>query len=46
MFNPKTFANSRPDGIGALEITGEDGRQPDRPRMFVSLKRTERFWCK
>ena len=34
MFNPTTFVNSRPDGIGALEITGEDGNQPDQPRMF------------
>ena len=41
MFNPKTFANSRPDGIGALEITGEAGHQPNQPRMFVPLKRTE-----
>jgi len=41
MFNPKIFANSRPDGIGALEITGEDGHQPGQPRMFVPLKRTE-----
>src|SRR5262245_27678878 len=41
MFNPKTFANSRPDGIGALEITSETGNQPNRPRMFVPLKRTE-----
>jgi Ca-activated chloride channel homolog len=41
MFNLNTFANSRPDGIGALEIIGENGRQPDQPRMFVPLKRTE-----
>ncbi len=41
MFNPKSFANSRPDGIGALEITGEAGHRPDQPRMFVPLKRTE-----
>src|SRR5215813_8092680 len=38
MFNPKTFANSRSDGIGALEITSENG---DQPRLFVPLKRTE-----
>src|SRR5262245_23421957 len=38
MFNPKTFANSRPDGIGALEIISENG---NRPRLFVPLKRTE-----
>src|SRR5262245_45954571 len=41
MFNPKTFANSRPDGIGVLEITGEDDNQPNRPSLFVPLKRTE-----
>ena len=41
MFNPKTFANSRPGGMGVLEITGEVGNQPDQPRMFVPLKRTE-----
>ncbi|HEY7180987.1 MAG TPA: VIT and VWA domain-containing protein, partial [Blastocatellia bacterium] len=41
MFNPKTFANSRPDGIAALEIVGEDDRPPGQPRMFVPLKRTE-----
>src|SRR5262245_21017932 len=41
MFNPKTFANSRPGGIGALEITGEGGNQPDQPGLFVPLKRTE-----
>ena len=41
MFNPKTFANSRPDGIGALEIIGEPGDQPDPPGLFVPLKRTE-----
>jgi Ca-activated chloride channel homolog len=38
MFNPKTFANSRPDGVGALEIISENGH---RPRLFVPLKRTE-----
>ncbi len=41
MFNPKTFANSRPDGIGVLEITDEGGNQPDQPGLFVPLKRTE-----
>src|SRR5262245_14888046 len=41
MFNPKAFANSRPDGIGVLEITGETGHQQDQPRRFVPLKRTE-----
>src|SRR5262245_65842403 len=41
MFNPKTFANSRPDGIGALEIASETGNQPEQPGLFVPLKRTE-----
>ena len=41
MFNPNTFANSRLDGISAMEITVEDGNQPDRPRMFIPFKRTE-----
>ncbi|MGH9935544.1 MAG: VIT domain-containing protein [Blastocatellia bacterium] len=41
MFNPKVFANSRPDGISALEITGETERRTDQPRLFVPLKRTE-----
>ncbi|MBO0722382.1 MAG: hypothetical protein J2P41_16260 [Blastocatellia bacterium] len=36
MFNPKILANSRSDGIGALEITHENG---DQPRLFVPLKR-------
>src|SRR5262245_35232655 len=41
MFNQKTFANSRPNGIGALEITSETVNQPNRPGLFVPLKRTE-----
>ncbi len=41
MFNPRTFANSRPDGIGAMEIIGEGDNQPNQPRLFVPLKRTE-----
>jgi Ca-activated chloride channel homolog len=41
MFNSKAFSNSRPDGISALEITGETGLRADRPRLFVPLKRTE-----
>ncbi len=41
MFNPKTFANSRPNGISAMEIIGEPGDQPDQPSLFVPLKRTE-----
>ena len=41
MFNSKAFANSRPDGISALEITSETELGADRPRLFVPLKRTE-----
>jgi Ca-activated chloride channel family protein len=41
MFNPKTFANSRPDGIGVLEIVDDNEPKPDQPRLFVPLKRTE-----
>jgi Ca-activated chloride channel family protein len=41
MFNPKTFANSRSNGIGALEIIGEPGDQPAQPGLFVPLKRSE-----
>src|SRR5262245_36164009 len=41
MFNPTTFVNSRPDGIGVLEITGESGDQPNQPGLFVPLNRTE-----
>ena len=35
MFNPRTFENSRPDGIAVLEVAG------DEPGRFVPLKRTE-----
>lgn len=41
MFNPKAFANSRPDGIGVLEIVEDNAPQPDQPRLFVPLKRSE-----
>jgi Ca-activated chloride channel homolog len=41
MFNPNSFANSRSDGIGVLEIIGNDERKPDQPRLFVPLKRSE-----
>ncbi|MGH6629017.1 MAG: VIT domain-containing protein, partial [Burkholderiales bacterium] len=37
MFNPKSFANSRPDGMGVLEIMDDN----EWPRLFVPLKRTE-----
>jgi Ca-activated chloride channel family protein len=41
MLNPKIFANSRPDGIAALEIIDESGNQPEQPALFVPLRRTE-----
>ena len=37
MLNPRTYYNSRPDGFGVLEVPGE----PDGPRRFVPLKRTD-----
>jgi Ca-activated chloride channel family protein len=37
MLNPKHCENSRPDGIGVLEIVEPD----ERRRLFVPLKRTE-----
>lgn len=40
MFNPKSFANSRPDGIGVLEIV-DDNERSGQSRLFVPLKRTE-----
>lgn len=39
MFNQKIYENSRPEGIGVLEIGGE--REEKEPRLFVPLKRTE-----
>ncbi len=41
MFNPKSFANSRPDGIGVLEVVDNNEQRPGQPRLFVPLKRTE-----
>lgn len=37
MLNPMIYENSRPDGIGVLEIVNEKGQG----RQFVPLKRTE-----
>lgn len=41
MFNRAIYENSRPDGIGVLEVAngGEPGEE--QPRLFVPLKRTE-----
>jgi Ca-activated chloride channel family protein len=41
VFNPGSYENSRPDGIGVLEIVppGETPEPP--PRRFVPLRRTE-----
>ncbi|HUV94373.1 MAG TPA: VIT domain-containing protein [Anaerolineae bacterium] len=41
MFNPRAYENSRPGGIGVLEVV--DGREAKegRPRQFVPLRRTE-----
>jgi Ca-activated chloride channel family protein len=41
MLNSKAYENSRPDGIGVLEITGGAERPANQPRLFVPLKRTE-----
>jgi Ca-activated chloride channel family protein len=41
MFNPAAYENSRPDGIGALEVVNGDAPEPGQPRRFVPLKRTE-----
>ncbi|MBN1285735.1 MAG: VWA domain-containing protein [Anaerolineae bacterium] len=42
MFNRRIYANSRPDGIGVLEVVGgANGHEPGAPRLFVPLKRTE-----
>lgn len=41
MFNPNSFANSRPDGIGVLEIVEDNQQESERLRLFVPLKRTE-----
>lgn len=36
MFNPRMYWNTRPDGVGVLEVVGEPGSP-----QFVPLKRTE-----
>jgi len=41
MFNPKSYENSGPDGIGVLEIVNGAQEREDQPRLFVPLKRTE-----
>src|SRR5215218_3531049 len=49
VFNPRTFENSRPDGFPVLEIIDDrtdrqpqpTEREPERPRRFVPLQRTE-----
>ncbi len=38
MFNPLVYYNSRPDGFGVLEVTGEE---VEGARLFVPLKRSE-----
>ena len=40
MFNPQAYENSRPDGIGVLEIIDPDAGEK-APRRFVPLRRTE-----
>ena len=40
MFNPRAFENSRPDGIGVLEVVNESGPEAGE-RLFVPLKHTE-----
>ncbi|HEY1191799.1 MAG TPA: VIT and VWA domain-containing protein [Gemmata sp.] len=40
MLNAQNFYNSRPDGFGVLEVTGEPPTA-GAPRQFVPLKRTE-----
>jgi Ca-activated chloride channel family protein len=41
MFNRTAYENSRPDGIGVLEIVDAEKSREDRQRLFVPLKRTE-----
>src|SRR5262249_24880158 len=41
MFNPRAYFNSRPDGFGVLEITGEDESKRGEPRRFVPLRRPD-----
>ena len=39
MFNRQIYENSRPDGVGLLEVVGQGEGQEER--LFVPLKRTE-----
>jgi len=41
MFNRAAYDNSRPDGIGVLEIVDGDEPREGQQRLFVPLKRTE-----
>ncbi|MBI3964012.1 MAG: hypothetical protein HY329_00130, partial [Chloroflexi bacterium] len=41
MFNRAAYENSRPDGVAVMEIAPNGDRQPEEPRLFVPLKRTE-----
>jgi Ca-activated chloride channel family protein len=41
MFNPAAYENSRPDGVGVLEIKSGPEAPEGQPRRFVPLKRTE-----
>ncbi|MBM4048747.1 MAG: hypothetical protein FJ279_26895, partial [Planctomycetes bacterium] len=41
MLNATVYENSRPDGIGVLEILNGRRRREDGSRRFVPLKRTE-----
>lgn len=41
MFNRAAYENSRPGGIGVLEVANGGERGEEQPRLFVPLKRTE-----
>ena len=41
MFNRAAYENSRPGGIGVLEVANGEEPSEDQPRLFVPLKRTE-----
>ena len=41
MFNPSTYENSRPGGIGVLEVLNGVKRRTRPPLRFIPLKRTE-----
>src|SRR4030042_6331308 len=41
MFNRAVYVNSRPDGIGVLEVAKGEEAIKEQPRLFVPLKRTE-----